>query len=454
MSESAKNEIRKENIHIPTDIETVNREICILFASFDLSNSTLFKSKYDIWPIIVNQFYDLSVRELNKSNEFKVWKYVGDEVLFYKKIYDIESLGWDVDYIYESSKNVTENIYEAFEDTKNFLPVKSTAWIAVVEDQPPQDIDNLLNNNHKKHASNYIVKLPDNSGNTTTDFIGPDIDIGFRIGKYSHNGKLTISANLALTLLRSKPKGIKTKNFKIITYDKLRGVWNDRPYPIIWYHKDWENLKDSFLYDEIIENKLFNDASLNKNQIDISELENIFSDLNKSNEIDHLINTINSDDFSEIDDESHHVPANRQCELHCVGICFSSDGKVLIAKRSKDKKIAPDTWEFGCGQLRIDQTFYECLFSTYKNDFNVNINKLSDVPVNTFVIEKSRKIPGLIFYCEIDEDSNSALNKKNKYQEVIFIDPNDISNIRYDNLVNDFENSLNLALEYREKSEL
>ncbi|MGM0561874.1 MAG: hypothetical protein ACQETX_12490, partial [Pseudomonadota bacterium] len=74
--------------------------------------------------------------------------------------------------------------------------------------------------------------------------------------------------------------------------------------------------------------------------------------------------------------------------------------------------------------------------------------------VNTFVIEISRKIPGPIFYCEIDEDSNSALNKKNKYQEVIFIDPNDISNIRYDNLVNDFENSLNLALEYREKSEL
>ena len=56
-----------------------------LFCSFDIVESTYLKSINPQWAKLFNQFYDSSVRDLEKQG-FEFWKYVGDEVLFYKKL--------------------------------------------------------------------------------------------------------------------------------------------------------------------------------------------------------------------------------------------------------------------------------------------------------------------------------------------------------------------------------
>jgi hypothetical protein len=40
------------------------------------------------------------------------------------------------------------------------------------------------------------------------------------------------------------------RHMKIVSYERLKGVWNDRPYPIVWYTEDWADLAGKFYYDE------------------------------------------------------------------------------------------------------------------------------------------------------------------------------------------------------------
>jgi hypothetical protein len=64
------------------------------------------------------------------------------------------------------------------------------------------------------------------------DYLGPDIDAGFRISKYTHPGFVIASHNLAYFLgLHKSTHQIKGK---IVGWEDLKGVWDTTPYPIIW----------------------------------------------------------------------------------------------------------------------------------------------------------------------------------------------------------------------------
>jgi hypothetical protein len=59
-----------------------------LFFSFDLVNSTQFKSAQPkIWPLAITRFYELIVSEMiTRIAGATVWKFVGDEVLLMKRV--------------------------------------------------------------------------------------------------------------------------------------------------------------------------------------------------------------------------------------------------------------------------------------------------------------------------------------------------------------------------------
>jgi len=138
---------------------------------------------------------------------------------------------------------------------RNLLSVKCAAWCALI-------------NNSSQEANRCMIlqtsvldALGRRSEQYIPDFIGPDIDIGFRIAKYADRGRMILSSDLALLVLKcagtSENKSRQeeyclstTQKMKIVSFKQLKGVWHDRHYPIIWYEKSWLDIGDSFEYDE------------------------------------------------------------------------------------------------------------------------------------------------------------------------------------------------------------
>ena len=66
-----------------------------------------------------------------------------------------------------------------------------------------------------------------------TDYLGPDIDVGFRLGAHSHPGLMVASMELA-ELLGKIPKSLQQVRGTIVGWQVLKGVWDGNPYPVVW----------------------------------------------------------------------------------------------------------------------------------------------------------------------------------------------------------------------------
>jgi 8-oxo-dGTP pyrophosphatase MutT (NUDIX family) len=121
--------------------------------------------------------------------------------------------------------------------------------------------------------------------------------------------------------------------------------------------------------------------------------------------------------------------------VHCVAVCLDGRGRCLIAKRRKTKRLFPGYWEFGCGQLKVGQSFEECLVQAYWDDFDAKLDRASLRPLSTFMIDGTPKIPGIIFTGRV---SNSQSIKAKKHSELRWITPNELPNYADDLCVPEF----------------
>jgi hypothetical protein len=78
--------------HIEEDCEEPQAPIgpgaaVYLFLSIDMANSTAFKGREPRWPFVLHHFYEDVVREIRTvCPRFNVWKYIGDEVTFWRRM--------------------------------------------------------------------------------------------------------------------------------------------------------------------------------------------------------------------------------------------------------------------------------------------------------------------------------------------------------------------------------
>jgi hypothetical protein len=373
--------------------------------SFDLVNSTAFKTNFRAWHVVIHYFYELLVKELQtKCEGIKVWKYVGDEVLLYKQITNLDELSKDIPKVFHVCRSVSRAVQNSFDQARNFLSVKATVWIARAAEVPPQDINGLKQqlifggaSEEAVESPNIVVRVTSGEEQQSMDFLGPDVDAGFRIAKFSHSEKLTVSADLAYLLsMHGRANDIRRENLRIISYEELKGIWAGRYYPIVWYYEDWKEVAASFGYDEEFRSDLIKkarDAGIKPN---IDNLKKIFSGLNKEKQVDTFIDAIVSDSFKD-KYNAIVIPRARLAEVHCVAICIAPDARILAGRRPSNKRVYPGAWEFGCTQLREDQSFEEAIHSGYKEDFGLLLSDVSPAPIAVYVIEGQRKIPGLIF---------------------------------------------------------
>lgn len=410
----------------------MNNEFLYLFISFDLVNSTEYKSKYpNKWPEIFSEFYSIVEQECKykfDNADVNIWKYVGDEILLYIFINDKEVLYNSLSYIDEIlSTSITK--VKAFSDDLNKdmtpyinkveLSIKSTVWIANLIDNTKDNID----------CKNVIIYPKDT---TSKDFLGNYIDTGFRISKFVTSGHIVISAELAYLLINmQKPydSNLISDNLKIVGYEYLKGIWNEKAYPIIWYCKDWKNIK--FKYDEHINSKIIENIKYNKVD-NISEIESISKQVEKNDEFYKLVTLLNEiSDKKPLEKKMHPL-----VELHIAAVVINKkNNKIFIAKRSEKKDRLQNIWEFGCFQLSTNKTFEEELKNGYKKEFNIELSYADcDNPIGTFIV-KDTSIQGIIFYAETECDENCCQLINSKHTEYKWISKEEVDTVKDDEIV-------------------
>lgn len=428
--------------------KTVESSVYVFF-SFDLTNSTKYKTiNSKQWPLVTSRFYELIEDGLKKRLEqVRLWKYVGDELLLHKRLYSITDLYNCIPSAYEVLLDTIKRLHKEFPDTKTILSVKASVWCAKAAEVAPQDAENI-----GTIPKNLVVSKAGVQSREQYDFLGPDIDVEFRISKFAPRARLVVSADLAYLLYKERVaiEGIEQR-LRIVSYEQLKGVWGERRYPIIWYEDDWSNVEKSFLYDEHFDSALIQAVKDDKSS-ELSNLVKVYEDLDKKDEVEELWDYVKNLP-AEAKEEAipSEVSQAHLVEVHCVAVCFRQDGRILIARRPQNKRRLPDVWEFGCGQLRIAEDFEECLTRSYRDDFGAELSFTRPLrPVSTYVIDdpaEKRKIPGIIFTAEI---TNSHQVRSIRHSEIDWIDPITAENYRDDEVVPNFKHTVRLALTVHE----
>jgi 8-oxo-dGTP pyrophosphatase MutT (NUDIX family) len=427
-----------------------------VFFSFDLVNSTRYKQvNRDGWPRVTRWFYELIERGIRTGSAgagVRLWKYVGDEVLLYKRISSPADLFECVPAAYDAMDRAVHAIHAEFPDTKTVLSIKGVVWCAQAHHLRAEDFAGAPAGEIGPYRNIVLPRTlavgqeeTENLDTDNLDFLGPDVDVGFRITRYARRLRLVVSAELAYLLFRDRTnvrdhsREWVEDRLRIVGYEALKGIWGERRYPIIWYEKDWARFEASFWYDERYDSELTQPIldPTSSEPAQIRNVERVFRDLDRLGEVEalHLFLQSTSSTLREPpqDRRSQARPAlakavGSTAEVHCVAVCVRpADGYVLVAQRPTTKRLLKEYWEFGCGQLRYGETWAECLRRNYKEDFGADLEfGREPQPLRPFIVQdeqEGRRIPGMIFYAEVTNPGEVRAPKHQAYEWINPADP-------------------------------
>ena len=170
-----------------------------LFMSVDMVGSTDFKARLtgkgsDSWlkffqdffcnfPLMIAGQIGFEFLDDESTPAIRIWKAMGDEVLFVATPATPAEMTSILIAVLR-----TMRIYEDRYMTDLPLRLKGTAWLA--------DFD----------GHNIEIEIPElSSGDASAyqDFIGPDIDVGFRVTKFARAGCMALSLDVAEQVLQA-----------------------------------------------------------------------------------------------------------------------------------------------------------------------------------------------------------------------------------------------------------
>lgn len=199
-----------------------------LFLSADVAGSTEFKvalarQRGTGWLDVFRDFFrnfplmmmgQVGMEFLAEDTlpEVAVWKFMGDETIFVSTPTSPEEVTLLLRAHFQAMA-----AYEADYLADLPLRLKGSAWLA------------------RFPSPNIEIEVPElarGGGTTQTDFIGPDIDLGFRLGKFAWPATVTVSLDLLDVVLRAGNRDL--LDFFLVGREPLKGVLFGRPYPAIW----------------------------------------------------------------------------------------------------------------------------------------------------------------------------------------------------------------------------
>ena len=419
------------------------------FLSLDLVNSTAYKAKNPDWKFRIRMFYD-EAKDFwtNHQGPFQpvVWKYAGDEVLFYSRIGSVAELAQAVVASSAAVLRVCSTVEKWSEKSSTRLFVKGTCWCAYAEYQAPAPESEISAGGSK--ARNIVFQTPfgADGGQLSLDFLGPEIDAGFRISSASAKKALVVSAEMA-GLLHKRAERDLGDRLRVIEYRQLKGVWDGRHYPIVWYRPEWspESLERDYVYDDRFCHSAL-DGAYNAAAESCKALPSVLTQIADGEWLGRL----------ELPNDAEVVPeaaesialAPTDTEVHAVAICFTRDDKVLIAKRPTTKQVEPGRWEAGCAKLRPGEDFFQAMKRDYRADFSLELDFAPFDPwgvVGTYSFEKrGRVVPGVIFVARVQDGSTLVAAK---HDDVRWADPSDLASEVVENCVPDLPERIRRAFE-------
>ncbi|QNT78290.1 hypothetical protein [Entomobacter blattae] len=262
-----------------------------VFLSVDLSGATAYKASkngaqqlennlYPTWVSEISKFYKIFPGIVKKQYEFcistpfnckiiedafpKVWKFLGDEIIFSCRILNEKHLLFCVDAFLLALLEFREYLKNN-EFTKE-LDVKGCGWVA---DFPTQNqtlkVENIVSNGEELFLSEEDEIIADNKPHLF-DFVGKHMDEGFRISRFSAPEKFVMSLDFCnLLSATSGELAIKfKKDLFFHSRQPLKGIYEGIEYPLFYINtmsdesqkKLEESLKENFGIQSINGSKL------------------------------------------------------------------------------------------------------------------------------------------------------------------------------------------------------
>lgn len=436
-----KSEIEHNTQELNKDCDDV-----LLFFSFDIVNSTLYKTINNYqWVYTIDKILKLVKDKIKaKIPRAEVWRVFGDEIIFIANIVDRESIGSYIshihkvliesaDFIEEDSSFGEQNSENCLEGNQKLISLQACAWIAAVT-----DISKIKEATYPICAEN-VFEIFEEGYSKFREFRGVDIDTGFRLAKETVMRRLTISFELAYLI--SEMDDGSAGNIRVITYKKLKGVWNNLAYPIIWYYDGNHNkgcsFEQSIPFDAVVQEGIYSELMMTElyKKCGIKEIRDLVHKILEERGLENKINNLKR----LIEDESCNYKEylrDPKLELHCVAVCYNDNDEVLLVKRTK-KEFMPSIWEFGCAKASSDKGIEEAIKEEYKRDFGIDIKIYVDkdrtedqqpVPLAIYTIKKRNEMhKGIIFAAKIIGNTEVKLNDK-KHSDFRFISSYDLEN--------------------------
>lgn len=197
-----------------------------LFISIDMVGSTQFKAQcagssgwldtfrtfFTHLPLMLEGQLGFAFLERDETPSVDIWKVMGDELLFTAEPESAEQLLMILRAVLSTMRLFEQQHYQ-----KLPLRLKGTAWLA---------------NFGEGNIQLDIPELTTGDGPPHYDFIGPDLDLGFRVTKFARPASLALSLDLVEALLDSKDA--QEVDLYMVGSEPLKGVMFGRPYPVIW----------------------------------------------------------------------------------------------------------------------------------------------------------------------------------------------------------------------------
>ena len=206
----------------------LNDPCVAMFMSIDLSGSTAFKSETQTegdspaWLEAFEEFF----REVplimmgqiaagfmleDEVPDCSVWKVIGDEIVFLAHPRSARQAQLLTIAFYNTLINYDNKVFERWP-----LRVRGCCWAAQIS------------------RRNRQIEIPEmmgsDSSQTYVDYLGPDVDAGFRLAGCVGRGQLILSSNLVQLLAgMDDPADIR---FHYVGCHVLKGVYKGRPYPL------------------------------------------------------------------------------------------------------------------------------------------------------------------------------------------------------------------------------
>lgn len=232
-----------------------------LFLSADIVGSTALKQspresvKNSLeWYTIIQGFYAEAQGQLRGTWDAKVgvvsyfdpgpspslWKVIGDEITFTKILTDHRQVAFTLACWCEAMEQVRKFVRRS---PSGRLDVKCAAWTAgfpVMNKEVVVRLDGYDGSGNYFRESGALLNKKyagDEANGYIVDYIGPSIDIGFRLSAHATGRKMIISVGVAyiLSLTSSLEKiGLKDHVVKYAGSAPLKGVFGGAPYPLFW----------------------------------------------------------------------------------------------------------------------------------------------------------------------------------------------------------------------------